>query len=484
MESSEKSVLRPWPLSRLRRKIQGAAPTKTLCNSLRRIRLFFALQDKPSSKFDKFLIDTAAIRNQLNPLYLQQKSFSNRHKSPWSNTGLLHRLFFALPECIHPQGRTKSAHRRPHSGAGPVRRSPSLLAIVALLLACLLPFGCGSKPLSKTELRAVTSEVVAATEKVTQKKSEITIRPEHQSYGSAAVGQPPADDIYVTLTDKSQTSALTQALDRIARRHKLAIIETSSGGVLRFDYAYNRQRTHTIHVVTPVAARMRPVAKPGPAKARLAIILDDVGYDRAAADRLLALPFPLTVSVLPHLPLSTEVAEEAHRRGDQVLLHLPMESETNGAKPEEIELRVGMTQEQVGDTLAGMLDSVPHAVGVNNHQGSRATADPALMQELMPALRQRGLFFIDSRTTAATIAFDTAERDGVRAASRKVFLDDTPTREAVLKQLDLAASDAVRDGFSIAIGHPHPATVAALTEGVPALEGRGIRLVFASEVVQ
>jgi polysaccharide deacetylase 2 family uncharacterized protein YibQ len=237
-------------------------------------------------------------------------------------------------------------------------------------------------------------------------------------------------------------------------------------------------------VVTPLAARARPPARPGAANARLAIILDDFGYDRAAADTLLALPFPLTVAVIPHLPLSTEVAEEAFRRGDQVLLHLPMESESDGAKPEEIELHVGMTPAQVDEALAGMLDSVPHAVGVNNHQGSRATADPALMQALMPALRQRGLFFIDSRTTAATVAYDTAERDGVRAASRKVFLDDTPTREAILAQLDLAARDALRDGWSIAIGHPHPATIGALREGVPRLEARGIRLVFASDVVR
>jgi polysaccharide deacetylase 2 family uncharacterized protein YibQ len=355
----------------------------------------------------------------------------------------------------------------------------SLAALVFLSLA-----GCGKKPLTKTELRAITAEVVGAAEKVTQRKSEITIRPEHQPFQRGAAGQLPADNIYVSLTDPAQTSALTRALDQIARRHKLEIVETSSSGVLRFDYAFNGTRTHTIHVVTPLAARARPPARPGAANARLAIILDDFGYDRAAADTLLALPFPLTVAVIPHLPLSTEVAEEAFRRGDQVLLHLPMESESDGAKPEEIELHVGMTPAQVDEALAGMLDSVPHAVGVNNHQGSRATADPALMQALMPALRQRGLFFIDSRTTAATVAYDTAERDGVRAASRKVFLDDTPTREAILAQLDLAARDALRDGWSIAIGHPHPATIGALREGVPRLEARGIRLVFASDVVR
>jgi len=380
----------------------------------------------------------------------------------------LHKNFFGLTEFFRASFFSRLA----------AKILASLATLVFLSLA-----GCGKKPLTKTELRTITAEVVAAAEKVTQRKSEITIRPEHQPFQGAA-RQLPADNIYVSLTDPAQTIALTRALDQIARRHKLDIVETSSGSVLRFDYAFNRTRTHTIHVVTPLAAGARPHARPGVANARLAIILDDFGYDRAAADTLLALPFPLTVAVIPHLPLSAEVAEEAFRRGDQVLLHLPMESENDGAKPEGIELQVGMTPAQVDETLAGMLDSVPHALGVNNHQGSRATADPALMQALMPALRQRGLFFIDSRTTAATVAYDTAERDGVRAASRKVFLDDTPTREAILAQLDLAARDAQRDGWSIAIGHPHPATIGALREGVPRLEARGVRMVFALDVVR
>jgi polysaccharide deacetylase 2 family uncharacterized protein YibQ len=141
-----------------------------------------------------------------------------------------------------------------------------------------------------------------------------------------------------------------------------------------------------------------------------------------------------------------------------------------------------MHPDQVESALAGMLETVPYAAGVNNHQGSLATADRELMQALMPALRARGLFFIDSRTTAATVAYDAAERSGVRAASRKVFLDDTQTKEAILAQIELAERDALRDGSAIAIGHPHPATIAALAEAVPRLEARGIRLVFASDL--
>jgi polysaccharide deacetylase 2 family uncharacterized protein YibQ len=343
--------------------------------------------------------------------------------------------------------------------------------------------GCAKKSLSKSELRAITSEIVSSAQKITGHKSEITIRPQADRSIAGVPTQSAADNIYISLSDPSQTGPLENALADIARRHNLQVVATTSGGVIRFDFTLNGARTHTVHIVAPVASQARTPASHAGGNANLAIILDDLGYDRAADDSLLALPFPITVSVIPHLPLSSEVAEEAHRRGDQVLLHLPMESESQNVKQESVELRVGMSSQQVESVLAGMLETVPHAAGVNNHEGSRATADSALMEELMPALRERGLFFIDSRTTTGTVAYEVAERSGVRAASRKVFLDDNPAKEAIEAQLNLAARDAVRDGSAIAIGHPHPATIAALAEMVPQLEERGVRLVFASDVV-
>jgi polysaccharide deacetylase 2 family uncharacterized protein YibQ len=359
----------------------------------------------------------------------------------------------------------------------------ALIVAAALVLA-----GCEKKSLSKTELRAVTDEVVSAAQRVTGRKSEISIHPEIQPSLTGGPGRLSADNIYISLEDPSKANALRQALAEIARHHKLGVTESSTGGVLRYDLSFRGNRTHAIHIVTPLAVRSRASAARPAGNPRLAIILDDMGHDRAAADSLLALPFPLTISVLPHLPLSAEVAEEAYRRGDQILLHLPMEPEAEGGNsegvtPEEIELRVGMNPDQVNSTLEGMLETVPHAAGVNNHQGSRATADLPLMQDLMAALHDRKLFFIDSRTTAATVAYDAAGRAGVPAASRKVFLDDTPTKEAVLAQLRLAARDASREGSAVAIGHPHAATIAALAQGVPGLEAHGVRLVFASDLV-
>ena len=358
---------------------------------------------------------------------------------------------------------------------------PVLVAVLAISLA-----GCAQRSLSTGDLRSITAEVVAAAQRVTAHRSQIAIRPEFEPSWFGGRGRLIADDIDISVENSSETSALGQALAQIARHHRLSFSETSSPGTTRFDFAFRGSRTHSVLVT---GAGSRAPAESFSGSPRLAIIIDDLGGDRSAADSVLALPFPFTASVLPNLPFSADVANAAYRRGDHVMLHLPMEADSEsasnpgGAQPEPVELRVGMNDEQVRSILAGMLATVPHAAGVNNHEGSRATADPALMNALMAALHQRGLYFIDSRTTAATVAYAAAESAGVPAASRKVFLDDTPTREAVLAQLDLAVRDARRDGSAIAIGHPRPATVTALAEGVPRLRAGGIRLVFASDLV-
>ena len=324
----------------------------------------------------------------------------------------------------------------------------------------------------------MTDEIVAAAQKTVGRKTDVTVH-------RATSGKPPLDTVYVSLNNPTEELTLRRVLAEIAQRHKFSIVEISSGGIDRFELAFNGTRTQTVSVVTPLGAHLHRTTPASHAAGNpmLAIIVDDLGNDRGAGDAVIALPFPLTISVLPHLPFSTEIADQAHSRGDQVLLHLPMEAESGALHSEQSELRVGMNAQQVQTTFSGMLETVPYVVGVNNHEGSRATSDPALMAALMPTLRDRHLFFVDSRTAAATVAFDTAQRDGVAAASRKVFLDDSPNRDAILKQLKLAARDATRDGSAIAIGHPHQATIAALSEGVPALEAQGVRLVFASDLV-
>jgi uncharacterized protein len=369
-----------------------------------------------------------------------------------------------------------------------IRRASAARTVRALLAVLFISLaGCAKRSLSTAELRGVTAEVVAASERVTGHKSQISIRPEFEPSWIGGRGRLIADDIDVSVGNPSEIAALRQDFAQIARRHRLSFSESSWPGATHFDFAFRGNRTHSILVAAPAGLSARAPAESFSGSPRLAIIIDDLGGDASAAASVIALPFPLTASVLPNLPFSADVADEAYRRGDHVMLHLPMEaqSESNpgGAQPEPVELRVGMNADQVSSILSSMLASVPHAAGVNNHEGSRATADPALMSAVMQAIHQRGLYFIDSRTTAATVAYDAAESAGVPAASRRVFLDDMPTRKAVLAQLDLAVRDARRDGSAIAIGHPRPATVAALAEGLPRLRAEGIQLVFASDLV-
>lgn len=234
----------------------------------------------------------------------------------------------------------------------------------------------------------------------------------------------------------------------------------------------------------PSVANHEPPKSKTPRKTpKLAIILDDLGSDQGAADAIFELPYPLTISVLPNHEHSVAIAEKAHSRGVQVMLHLPMESLANEA-PEPQELHIGMSSPQVKQTFNEMLSEVPNVEGVNNHQGSRATSNAGLMNELMPLLRARKLFFIDSRTTAATVAFETAERDHVRSTFRNVpFLDDVQDEAAIRRQLELAIRGAKEKGEAIAIGHPHPETLRALKAMLPQAEAQGVRLVHASDLV-
>jgi hypothetical protein len=143
-----------------------------------------------------------------------------------------------------------------------------------------------------------------------------------------------------------------------------------------------------------------------------------------------------------------------------------------------------MASPDVEKTFAAMLDTVPYAAGVNNHEGSLGTADPQLMDELMPLLRERNLFFIDSRTTAATVAETAARSAGVATTRRNIFLDDQQSVPAIRKQFALAIHDARQKGSALAIGHPHPETLEVLNEMLPEAERQGVHLVFASKLAK
>jgi len=361
-----------------------------------------------------------------------------------------------------------------------------------LFVAALLSWGCKSeqqKRLSPGRVHGITREMMRASAGFGKQPGDLA---SHLQFDGTHADR--VDHLFVVLpganeqTQRESVARLIQSLDRIATSNNLTRDEgTRSGALLRLDYRSAGAITNSVHIIIPRAARAASPVTPRQGEkngtARLAIILDDLGSDRAAADAIFAMPYPLTISVLPHHAHSVEIAEQAHRHGYEVLLHLPMQSVGNETR-EAQELHPGMPADDIPVLFEQMIESVPNATGVNNHQGSEATADPALMEELMPVLQKWNLFYVDSRTTAATVAYDTAQRLGVRSAFRNVpFLDDVREVSAVRKQIDLALRGAKEKGEAVAIGHPHQATLEALSEVLPQAEARGVHLVYASDLV-
>jgi polysaccharide deacetylase 2 family uncharacterized protein YibQ len=217
---------------------------------------------------------------------------------------------------------------------------------------------------------------------------------------------------------------------------------------------------------------------------RAAIVIDDLGQDIKPARRLMALPYALTFSVLPHLRASRETSTAARLAGREVMLHLPMEPLAGPrVNPGEGAILVGMRAPEVARIVEADLETVPNAAGVNNHMGSRATSDPAVMAAVMKELSARRLYFIDSRTAPSTVALKAARQAGIPAFYRSVFLDDTETVGYTLGQLRSFRALVERQGAALAIGHPHPTTISALETFLPELERDDIELVPASQLV-
>jgi polysaccharide deacetylase 2 family uncharacterized protein YibQ len=383
-------------------------------------------------------------------------------------------------------------NRAPQSHLDPHRSNTISFAVLFLIVLAISISGCrkGEKPpaIVPAQVHAITREMLRASAFIVHTPGAVE---SHLQFDGVHPSRP--DRLLITLAadipEKSRQESLNkliQSLDRIATANNLTRdTRTPSGALARLDYRRAGLLTHSIDIlernISSSASRDFPQHDHPP---RLAIILDDLGNDRAAANAIFALHYPLTISVLPNQSHSADIAGEAHRLGYQVMLHLPMQAVAS-QKSESMELRPGMSSSDVNTMLAHFIQAVPGVVGVNNHQGSQSTADPALMSELMPALVDRNLFYVDSRTTAATVAYETARRFGVRSAFRNVpFLDDVAEVGAVRKQLQLALRGAREKGEAIAIGHPHPATLQALREVLPRAQSEGIRLVFASDLAR
>ena len=217
---------------------------------------------------------------------------------------------------------------------------------------------------------------------------------------------------------------------------------------------------------------------PSPPQARMAIIVDDMGLDLNIAKKLAALDADLTFSIMPLRPYTKETARYLHAKGKEVMLHLPMEG--NGKNPGPGTIYLGMSPAEVRAILHEDLRSVPYIQGVNNHMGSKVTADRTIMTLVQRELKGKDLFFIDSLTTNRSVCGEVATQVGIRFNARDVFLDNTQSADYIKGQLMKLVAVARRYPEAIGICHPHPVTIAVLQEELPRLQREGLVIVRVS----
>jgi polysaccharide deacetylase 2 family uncharacterized protein YibQ len=290
----------------------------------------------------------------------------------------------------------------------------------------------------------------------------------------------PCDDT----TDLLQVNlALTEAIEAaglVVRRSE----EFDKGRRLVFEVGTHTLDTHRLTLRLADAAVVAREIPPVERRPKLALVIDDFGYAKGGiAGEVLDLDIPLTVAIFPTLRFSQDILDLAKKKHRCVLLHLPMQSEQR----ERIDVEpvtVGMSDEEITDLVKGYVESLPGIDGVNNHQGSLATADPRVMKAVMAALKGRNLFFLDSLTSPKSLAYNAAVEAGLRAAHNSMFIDDaTERRDDVADRLHELVRVAQRHGYAIGIGHPHPWTLEALRDNLEYLESAGVELVTVCDLV-
>lgn len=218
---------------------------------------------------------------------------------------------------------------------------------------------------------------------------------------------------------------------------------------------------------------------------KIAILIDDIGYDPGVLRRLLAIEAPLAFSVLPHIPHSRSSAEAVHRAGKEVLLHLPMEPHGYPDRnPGRGALFASMTAREIRKILEEDMKSVPRAEGINNHMGSKFMEEREPLRVVFDVLRGRGLYFVDSVTTDASVARELAAEKNLRFAPRDLFIDDAEDRGWARVHLERLLDTRSEWNELLLIGHPYPETVAALEEMIPRFQSRGIEFVPLSALVE
>ena len=216
----------------------------------------------------------------------------------------------------------------------------------------------------------------------------------------------------------------------------------------------------------------------------IVLVIDDFGYrNDAISNGFLNLPAPITCAVLPGHSNSSRIAKKAIKAGKEVIIHMPMQSSVASSGEDGFKLKTGMTSEEIEWRLSEALSEIPEAVGINNHQGSKATSDSLLMNHLGSVLKKRNKFFIDSRTTSETVAEKTISSLNVSTTRRDIFLDNELDSAKITKQFMSLVNIAERDGSAIGIGHIKVETLDVLREQIPLIKEQGFKFEFVSKML-
>ena len=217
----------------------------------------------------------------------------------------------------------------------------------------------------------------------------------------------------------------------------------------------------------------------------IVLIIDDFGYrNDNISDGFLNLSIPITCAIIPGHIASKKFAEKAVSYGKEVIIHMPMESENYSPGEDEYKLLTSMTSELIENKLIQAFESLPEAIGMNNHQGSKATSDSKTMTVLASVLKDRGKYFIDSRTSSLTIGEKTMISFGVPTARRNIFLDNNNDLDKIEEQMNKLANSAKKNGVAVGLGHARKNTLSILEKVVPGLLDKGFVFQFASQVVK
>ncbi|MCZ8519119.1 MULTISPECIES: divergent polysaccharide deacetylase family protein [Paenibacillus] len=221
---------------------------------------------------------------------------------------------------------------------------------------------------------------------------------------------------------------------------------------------------------------------------RIAVVIDDFGNSMNGTEQMFELPIPFAAAVMPFLPTTKADAERAYEKGKEVLVHLPMEPRKGKASwlgPGAITTR--LTDDEIREKVIAAIEDVPHAIGINNHMGSRATADERVMRVILKVCAERGLFFLDSRTTDKSVIRKLSKEMGVKTAENHIFMDDIYTRSHVLKQAMKVQKHVKSHEVTVLIGHVGPPgkhTAAVLRESISVWEAQGAQFVPVSELMR